>query len=510
MRLGWAIILLFTVAVVSVSTLGNLACTGCSSADGGSCGITEIPDACPTCLPDGGQTRFTIYTIDPTTFEVQGFAPIPTFQMALTPSGGLGFAYVEQSADQTTGKPRPDPQIINYEIRYAEWNGGTVASQQLIHFPVQNFVGVSLDYQPAGEPAVAYLGWVGGPDAGFDASQAFWYQNNAVVNYRSGGATWTEQTAVQTSGDAVSDPAVASTADQGMVVGLFPALLFDGSNGAILAYKDVHNGSSAGLGDYASADLELALGGPTAWTHYVLQVGKDATPIVNCSSTSARLARGSHTKLIHGAGQKPVLVADIGGNAPPATDIARDVYFTERAAAPWAPCPVSLILAADSTILPNGLTNTQTGPSVAYEPVEGYGVAVTSVSDHGVFYKSCKANCNTPSNWSVFQTVFQFGSGGYFASVAINPDSHEPWVAHYYCSGDSSKNVNSCPPSENELRVSSSTRFGGVPGPWVDEPVDVNGGFQTQSLFLKNPTRLAIAYRDPNTGVLKLAVEKVP
>lgn len=510
MRLGWVVVLLFTVAVVGVSMLGNLGCTGCSSADGGSCGITELDSGCPTCLPDGGQTRFTVYTIDATTFAIQGFASIPTFQMALTPSGGLGFAYVEQSGDQTTGKPRPDPQLINYEIRYVEWNGGTVSGQQLVHFPVQNFVGVSVDYQPTGDPAVAYLGWVGPPDAGFDVSQAFWYQNDAVVNYRSG-STWTEHTAVVTSGEAACGD---GSCDNGLVVGLFPALLFDGANGAILAYKDVHFGSSP-LGDYGGADLELALGGPTSWTHDLLQVGKDFTPSIFCSSTTARLARGSHSKLIHGAGAKPVLVADLGNQQPPATDISHDVYFTEKDNTPWGgstnlSCPVSLLLASDSTILPNGLTNTQAGPSVAYDPVEGYGVAVTSVSDHGVFYKSCKANCNTPTNWSVFQTVFQFGSGGYFASVAINPDTNEPWVAHYFCSADSSKNVNSCPPSENELRVSSSTRFGGVPGPWVDEPVDVNGGFQTQSLFLKNPTRLAIAYRDPNTGVLKLAVEKVP
>jgi len=496
MRFGWV---MFLVCAVLAGCTGE--CTDCVIADSG----------CPTCLPDGGQTRFNVYTIDATTFEVQGFEKIPTFQMTVTPSGGIGFAYVIQSADQTTGKPRPDPQLINYEIRYVEWNSGTVGASQLVHFPVQNFVGVSLDYQGGGtgEPAVAYLGFVGPPDGGFDITQAFWYQNDAVVTYRTAGTTWTEYTAVKTSGEAAADPVVAGTADQGVVVGLFPALLFDGSNGAILAYKDVHNGSSAGLGDYASADLELALGGPTAWTHYLLQVGKDATPSVNCSSTSARLGRGSQNRFIRGAGGNPALASDIGSNSPPATDVPHDVYFAERRSGSWG-CPTTVLLAGETTTV----TNVQQGPALAYDSVEGYAVAVTSVNSTGggpvALYKACppSKNCTLNSSWNVWQTVFGSGSGGFFASVAINPDTHEPWVAHYFCSLTAGKPVNSCPPAENELKVSNSTRFGGVPGPWGDETVDVNGAWQTQSLFLANPTRLAIGYRDPVSGILKLAVEK--
>jgi len=490
MRLGWVILL---VSAVLAGCTGE--CTDCVISDSG----------CPTCLPDGGQTRFNVYTIDPTPFQVQGYERIPTFQMTLTPSGGIGFAYVEESADQSgASKPRDaGADITNYDIDYVEWNAGVTGTPQKAHGPVINFVGVSLDYQPNGQPAVAYLGFTTAP--GYDLSQAFWYQNDGVVNYRStDGVTWTEETAVQTSGQAAcGDP----SCDNGTVVGLFPALLFDGNNGAILAYKDVHFGSSP-LGDYGGADLELALGGPTSWTHQLIAPGKGG--LASSCSSDARISRGSHNRMIHGASANPVLVSDLGDQFPPATSISRDLYFNERQSGTWI-CPTSVLLSGEA----NTVLNTQNGPTVAYDPVEGYAVAVTSVNSAAggpeALYKNCppSKNCNLTSSWNVFQVVFGSGSGGFFASVAINPDTHEPWVAHYFCSSTSGKTVDTCTP-DNELKVSNSTRYGGVPGPWSDETVDTQGGFQTQSLFLSNPTRLAIGYRDPGTGALKLAVEKNP
>jgi hypothetical protein len=489
MRLGWVLLLAFSLVAAACS--GD--CTDCVIGDAG----------CPTCLPDGGKTRFTVYTIDQTSFvnDINGFEKIPTFQMTLLPSSngaGIGFAYVEESANQDpTTKPRDAGALINYDIVYSEWNGGTVSNKQLVHSPVVNYVGVSLDYQASGEPAVAYLGFATAAPTPYDITAAYWYQNDAVVTYRSGG-TWTEQTAVQTSGEAACGN---GSCDNGDVVGLFPALLFDGA-GALLAYKDVHFGSSP-LGDYGGADLELALGGPTSWTHYLLQVGKDFTPSIFCSSTSARLSRGSHNRFIHGAGGNPALVSDLGDQSPPATSVSSSLYFTERRSGAWS-CPALLLNAGET----GALTNTENGPSLAYDSVEGYAVAVSNVSTHGVFYKNCSAaDCTNPSNWAALQTVFQYGSSGYFASVAVNPDTHEPWVAHYFCSNNSGDVVTNCPASQRQLKVSNSARGTGTPGPWTAETVDVLGAFQTQMLYLRNPTRLAIGYRDPTSGALKLAVE---
>jgi hypothetical protein len=489
MRLGWSLVL---ICAVLAGCTGE--CTNCVINDAG----------CPTCLPDGGQSRFNVYTIDTAQLPVQGFELIPTFQMALTPSGGIGFAYVELSADQSgASKPRDaGSDLTNYDIDYIEWNAGTVSAKEKVHGPVVVFVGVSLDYQSTGQPAVSYLGWATPP--GYDLTQAFWYQNDAVIAYRNG-SVWTEQTVVQTSGEAVSGD---GTADQGIVVGLFPALLFDGT-GAILAYKDVHNGSSIGLGDYQAADLELALGGPTAWTHQLLQIGKDhASPAPFCGSTTATVSRGSHNRFIRGASGNPALVSDIGRGSP--TTPGADAYFTERKSGVWG-CPTVVLRSGEAT----AVTNSENGPTLAYDPTEGYAIAVTSINSASggpaALYKSCPPtlDCSLTNSWNVFQTVFSSGSGGFFASVAINPDTHEPWVAHYFCSTTAGKTVGSCVPTQDELKVSNSTRFGGVPGPWIDETVDVTGAFQTQMLYLSNPTRLAIGYRDPNTGALKLAVEKV-
>ena len=69
-----------------------------------------------------------------------------------------------------------------------------------------------------------------------------------------------------------------------MIVGFYPALIFQGNN-AVLAYRDGHFGQSAGTGDWNSADLEMAIGGPTAWTPVaLLQAG-------NAKGAAGRLRR---------------------------------------------------------------------------------------------------------------------------------------------------------------------------------------------------------------------------
>ena len=176
----------------------------------------------------------------------------------------------------------------------------------------------------------------------------------------------------------------------------------------------------------------------------------------------------------------------------------------ERKSGAWN-CPTSLLKPGEATTM-----QTETGPYMAYDGQgQGYAVAVSDGSGSGAaYYKACAPgnDCSTDnSQWGVFQTVYQSGSGGYFASVALNPTTHDPWVAYYVCSSNSAANVSSCPLSERQLQV--ATNVGGT-GKWTPQPVDNQGAWQTQMLYLTNPTRLVIAYRDPASGALKLAVEK--
>ena len=80
---------------------------------------------------------------------------------------------------------------------------------------------------------------------------------------------------------------------------------------------------------------------------------------------------------------------------------------------------------------------TETGPSIAYDgsPVgQGYAVAISDIAGSGAaYYKTCAPNldCTVLANWTVFQTVYQSGSGGYFSSVALNPDTPFEAVAPF-------------------------------------------------------------------------------
>ncbi|MBS1149923.1 MAG: putative lipoprotein, partial [Myxococcaceae bacterium] len=202
------------------------------------------------------------------------FAQVDAFGGTYGADGGLADGY--RAADGgNTG---------NYEIRYVEWNNGVASPPQMIR-TVQRVYGVSVAFQQNGEPAVAYLG--GGADM-----SAYWYQSDAVVAYRSGGNTWTENS-VATRSD---QSPCGSPLDIGFLVGLFPSLVFDGPK-AYLSWRDGHNGQFPQQ-DWAGSDLKISEGGPTAWT-------------TRCqmSSGNIKYAYGARTQMVMANGQ-PAVVHD--------------------------------------------------------------------------------------------------------------------------------------------------------------------------------------------------------
>ena len=223
--------------------------------------------------------------------------------------------------------------------------------------------------------------------------------------------------------------------------------------------------------------------------------------------TTTRPGFGNHNKFIHGASNNPALISDLG-NTNTYNGTGTDVIFFERQTGTlgdWN-CPLSLL---KSGVDPDAMV-TELGPYMAYDgnpSGQGFAVAMSDSAGSGAaYYKNCapSLDCTSIANWSVFRTVYQSGSGGYFASVALNPDTHDPWVAYYYCSSNTSASVTTCPTSQRQLQVSTSVNG---TGQWNAQPVDNQGAWQTQMLYLTNPTRLVIGYRDPASGALKLAVE---
>lgn len=428
---------------------GGLACAVCSASQ--RCENRQ----CTGGSGGGGGTSFDYVTLDPATSE-------PTYlAMAVGPGDRVGVAYFASlSGGRDAGLADGGIEFArDFEVRYVEWNGGQPSAPEPVR-TVQRVYGVSVAFQGSGEPAVAYLG--GGAD-----QSAYWFQSDAVVSFRSGG-TWTERL-VAARGNEVSCGNPVS--DRGFLVGLFPALVFDGAKG-YLAYRDTHDGQFPQQ-DWNGSDLELAEGGPTSWTKACLQAGGND-----------KRAYGGHTVMVMADGQ-PALVHDriVGAADGPGQDA---IFLKRKSDGTWT-TPVSI-----------GIASTQSGPSLAWDSVAGFGIAVVERAENALKFTSSQDGVD----WTVLDPVYQSGTGGWYPSLAFDPVHHEPAIAFYSCSPRSGQSEGSCLSSEDELRVTQ--RIG---GDWRETVVDSEGGYLPKLGFLSTGKKV-VAYRLPGTGAVRLAVER--
>jgi hypothetical protein len=415
-------------------------------------GEETTPDAGPN--NDGGlnpSSPFTKLTLD-------GPNELQPLALAVGPGDVIGVAYFFRVGSTT-----------DYEIRYIQVSGGQVSQPEKVA-TVQRVYGVSVAFDANGRPAVAYLG--GGSD-----ESAFWFQSDTAVAFRTGNNQWTESVAVTMGNQAVAGNAVS---DRGFLVGLNPALVFNGTQ-AIVAYRDGHDGQFPQQ-DWAGSDLEVATGAPGSWTASVVAAGGNN-----------KQAYGGHISMVMANGQ-PALVHDqVFGSAD---GTGSNVLFQRRGTnGSWtAPLQVQTV------------GNAQKGASLAWDSVLGYGIAVVERSDNRLTFVECRGNtasqCTVAGDWTTPDPVFQAGSGGWYPSLAIDPKTHDPSIAFYICSTSPGANEGSCNPSDDELRV--TTR---IEGRWRELLVDAEGGITPKMAYLSTGYRV-IAYRAPSNGVLKLAVEQ--
>jgi hypothetical protein len=297
-----------------------------------------------------------------------------------------------------------------------------------------------------------------------------WAQSDLAVSYRNTPGSWTERVPVRRSNEAPTGNALA---DSGFLVGLNPAIVFDGTK-AYVAYRDCHNGAF-GRQDYESSDLELAEGGPTSWTKRNLAMSADT-----------KAGYGGHISLVLGEGRQPALVHDQVPDS--AGGQGHDLLFQRRKAdGSWTP-PLKVQTVYD----------TQLGGSLAWDAEVGYGVAVVDRTDNELTYISSKDGLT----WSSANPVFQSGAGGWYPSLAFDPVHHEPHIAFYICSNSASANEQGCDPRVDELRISAFIEGQN----WQEVLVDAAGGWGPKLAFLSTGKRV-VAYRDVDAGAVKLAVE---
>lgn len=423
----------------------------------------------------GNLEPFSIVTLDP---DVRG---IDYLAAAFEPtSRRVGVVYYAPAGTETmAGHP-------DFFIKYVEWQDGVTKPIETIR-TVQRKVGLAIAFDPtSGEPTVSYLGG----DPGFiQGMSIYWFQSDAVINRRNNG-TWTETIVAVTGGDVSCGNPVS---DRGLLVGLWPALLYDPTGTLYYAYRDGHDAQFPQQ-DWNGSDVEIWEGAPPPST------GKCVSPGGN-----NKQAWGGHIQLAMGDGQPGISYDQMFGTSD---QNGSNVVFQERDSSGNWGTPAVLL----------NISNTQSGPSLAWDSMEGFGVAVVDRATNELSYIFRPPSSST---WSAPDPVFGSGSGGWYPSLAMDPVYHEPAIAFYVCSARNSVNETTCLTNEDELRIKQR-----VSGNWREVVVDKEGGYLPKLGFFVDGTgpgassKRVVVYRQPrsidpstslpvtNEGMLKLAVER--
>lgn len=429
-RHGWALVLALAL--------------GC---DKETTGPTDTPDSG---VPDNSDELNANSPFQRLVLDANGGEKLP-LSMAVGPGDRVGVAYFVHTGGN------------DYEVRYLEVTGTQVSTPERVA-TVQLVHGLSLAFDSNGKPAVAYLG------GGNENNTAYWVQSDAALAYRDAPGRWTERVAAVSGDQAIAGNAVS---DRGFLVGLNPALVFNGTQ-AFLAYRDGHDGQFEQQ-DWAGSDLEIAVGGPSSWTRQVVVAGGND-----------KQAWGGHISMVMANGQ-PALVNDqVNGSAD---GYGQNVFFQRRNADGSWTTPVRV----------QSVGNTQLGASLAWDSKWGYGVAVVDRTSDRLTYTSSVDG----TTWTLADPVYQAGTGGWFPSLAFDPRSHDPSIAFYVCSYSSGVNESGCNPRQDELRLTTRNE---LTQDWQEVLVDAEGGYAPKLAFLSTGQRV-VAYRSQLTGAIKLAVE---
>lgn len=370
--------------------------------------------------------------------------------------------------------------VDDFEVRYVEVVGNVVSAPQVIR-TVQRRVGIALVFDGTGQPIVSYLGGAPGFAPG---TSLFWFQSDAVIARRTPPATWTE-TVLVADGDVASCGNPAS--DRGFLVGLFPAMAFDGVGRLHLASRDVHDGQFP-LQDLAASDVEVV---------------EDVigNRVFRCAQPGGidKQGHGGHLRMAIGPGNEPMIVHD--QILSMVTGPGRDVRFQRRTSTGSWTQPAVVATVSD----------TMTGASLAYHPTTGAMFAVTDGATSRLQYWSNSDSSLANAAWQRVD-VLTAGSSGWYPSLAVS-SAGVPSIAFYHCSPRASVAADTCLQSEDELRL--ATQNGGA---WTIESVDPEGGLAPQ-LAISSSGKRVIAYRtpaarrsnqtvEPTAGALKLALER--
>ncbi|MBN2529313.1 MAG: hypothetical protein JXR76_23195 [Deltaproteobacteria bacterium] len=254
---------MFKSSALIMPLLTAVSMSACKDDNGDDISVDTNVDTGTASDTDTGQSAVWSY------MKVQEASAGIQLDLALGPNDLLGLTWYDNApyTDGTcTEVPIDPPPRLRQSFYYGEKGNGAAAwTVDKVDSPLikQNTTGLSLAYTSEGNPSIAFTGGV--PEDQWCAG------NDAVLAIRQGGE-WQYETAGAESGD--SNSGVIGS-DEGMVVGLWPALTYSPSGEPAIVHKDAHFGGLQSI-DNNKADAEFAMRRGGAWVHEYIDVNEGA------------------------------------------------------------------------------------------------------------------------------------------------------------------------------------------------------------------------------------------
>jgi hypothetical protein len=363
-------------------------------------------------------------------------------QIARTPDGSFGVAYLRKSGDaaQCTKVDPPSPLPI-FEVAYA---GADLEPQKAATTQLISHEGLALAFDDGGEPAIAYQGGAenfarcGGTDL--------------VVARRSGGA-WSTATVDGDGTGTVYFPAdqkacafyqnTCNTAGADGVVGAWPAIAFPGGQ-LLAAYRDNHFGFAQD--DEREADLEVGWNGAI-------------------TTLDATFGGGLYTRVALDGSGNPVIAHYNPYETTGIPDVAvvhAGFWVIRWDGSKWIKGdrdgqPAVRKATSDRFGAGLGFAVSADRMALAFHDEKNERLRYTESKDGGL-------------TWSAPETADQSGNTGRIPSLAFDAQGR-PAIAYYHC-GPHDPASSTCKPGEDALKITVKTANG-----WKSRTVSARGTF---------------------------------
>jgi len=347
--------------------------------------------------------------------------------IAVAPNGTIGVAYFRKKDDLGVCMRMASlGAVAQWDILYtSSMGGGAFSTPELVTtVEIINMSGLSLAFDPAGQPSIALMGGMegmmrcGGTDIVLATKGAGWTLRTLDGN----GAS----TPVFPE-DAAACAAAQNVCNQGDSVGEWPALVYHGG-APVVAYRDIHYGWA--MNDFDKSDVEISMGG--------------------LSTLDASWGGGTFTSMVVDAQDRVQLVHHNKFRENRAH--GSGIFAATYANGAWTRKKIS-----DETVIGYRLTFASTGNKLglAYHASEALKLRYLESADG--------------DTWGNEEVVDQTGNTGLTPSLAFDP-AGAPAIAYHSC-GPFVPGSTDCPQDKDALRYASKSS-----GRWKSVDVETSRG----------------------------------